>query len=186
MRSRTTNRQLQKLNLYSNYRLKSLLSGLEMVKREGESTHTRAGFGWYLPHVGVDGLEFMLYDECMTQVYIADAILFERKALRLLLLDMDMKIAGEAGDWSTTLANLPNCSPDMLVIDSEILPHDSHAALGELRRACPNKLTIVLIGRLEARQQAALMVGADMFISKNETPDRVSKYLRAAVGVGGW
>ena len=111
-------------------------------------------------------------------------MLLERKALRLLLLDMDMnmEIAGEAGDWSTALANVPNCHTDMLVIDSGLLPHDAHAALDELRRACPKTLVIVLISHLEARHQAAFTVGADIFISKGEIPGRVAEHLRAAAG----
>ena len=118
----------------------------------------------------------------MTRVFLADAMLLERNALRLLLLDMNMEIAGEAGDWSTALAHVPNCHTDMLVIDSGLLPRDPHAALDELRRACPNLLVIVLISHLEARHQAALTVGADMFISKGEIPGRVAEHLRAAAG----
>lgn len=124
----------------------------------------------------------MLYYGYMTRVFLADAMLIERNALRLLLQDMNMEIAGEAGDWSTTLAKTPKCRADMLVIDSGLLPRDAHAALDELRRACPSVLVIVLISHLEARQQAALTVGADMFISKGETPGRVAEHLRAAAG----
>ena len=109
-------------------------------------------------------------------------MLVERKALRLLLLDMNMDIAGEAGDWPTVLANVPNCHTDMLVVDWDLLPRNARAVLNELRVACPNMLTIILISHLEARQQAALMVGADMFISKGEIPGRVAEHLRAAAG----
>ena len=43
---------------------------------------------------------------------------------------------------------------------------------------CPAALVIVLISHLDARQQAALSAGADMFISKGETPERVAERLR--------
>ena len=52
--------------------------------------------------------------------------------------------------------------------------------LVELRKACPTALVIVLISHLDARHQAALSVGADAFISKGETPDRVAERLRLA------
>jgi hypothetical protein len=40
----------------------------------------------------------------MTRVFVADAKLEERSALRLLLLDLKMEVVGEAADWFTTLA----------------------------------------------------------------------------------
>ena len=116
----------------------------------------------------------------MIRVYLADAMLHERTALRLTLLDLNMEIAGEAGDWSTALAQAPICRPDMLVVEWELLPRSTTIALGELRRACPKAIVIILISHLEVRQQAALSVGADMFISKGEMPERVAGHLRAA------
>ena len=116
----------------------------------------------------------------MTRVYVADARPEERSALRLMLLDLNMKVAGEAADWATTLAQAPGSLLDMLLIDWDLLPSLSPtAALQELRRACPAALVIVLISNLDARQQAALSSGADAFISKGETPDRVAERLRS-------
>jgi DNA-binding NarL/FixJ family response regulator len=113
-------------------------------------------------------------------VYIADALPQERLALRLVLIDLNMEIAGEAEDWSTTLAEMPIRSIDMLVAGWELLPRASNATLDELRRACPKALVIVLIGGLEVRRQAALSAGANGFISKGELPERVVEHLRAA------
>jgi DNA-binding NarL/FixJ family response regulator len=53
-------------------------------------------------------------------------------------------------------------------------------ALEELRKACPEALVIVLISHLDARHQAALSAGADAFISKDETPERVAEHIRNA------
>ena len=75
------------------------------------------------------------------------------------------------------------CHADMLVADWELLPSASNAAVDELRRACPKALVIILISHLEARQQAALSVGADVFISKGEMPERVAEHLRAAARI---
>ena len=116
----------------------------------------------------------------MTRVYLADAKLEERSALRLLLLDLKMEVVGEAADWSTTLAQAPISSTDMLLIDWDLLPNSPTAALDELRKACPAALVIILISHLDARHQAALSAGADAFISKGETPERVAERLRLA------
>ena len=90
-----------------------------------------------------------------------------------------MEIAGEAGDWPTTLAQAPVSRTDILLVDWDLLPNAPSAALEELRKACPAALVIVLISHLDARQQAALSAGADAFISKGETPERVAERLRA-------
>ena len=115
----------------------------------------------------------------MTRVFIADGKPEERSALRLLLLDMKMDVVGEAADWPTTLATAPANHLDMLLVDWDLLPNAPGAALEELRKACPAALVIVLISHLDARQQAALSVGADAFISKGETPERVAERLRS-------
>lgn len=140
----------------------------------------------------------LLYDEFMKRVYLADAQTEERSALRLMLLDLNLQVVGEAADWSTALAQAPATRPDMMVVDWDLVAKGSGAAhsssssassegtsgqaLAELRSACPTALVIVLISHLDARQQAALSAGADAFISKSEMPDRVAERLRAAAG----
>jgi DNA-binding NarL/FixJ family response regulator len=116
----------------------------------------------------------------MTNIYLADAKPEERYALRLLLLDLMMEVVGEAADWATTIAQVPICHTDMLLVDWDLLPSDPTTALDELRKACPDTLVIILISHLDARQQAALSAGADAFISKGETPERVAERLRLA------
>ena len=114
----------------------------------------------------------------MTRVYLADARLEERSALRLLLQDLKMEVVGEAADWATTLMQTPVSRIDILLVDADLLPNASSATLEELRKACPAALVIVLISHLDARRQAALSAGADAFISKDETPERVAERLR--------
>ena len=114
----------------------------------------------------------------MTRVFLADSQNEERSALRLLLLDLKMEVVGEAADWSTTLAQAPISRTDMLLVDWGLLPFSPSAALERLRAACPAALVIVLISHLDARHQAAFSAGADAFISKGETPERVAERLR--------
>ena len=144
--------------------------------------------GYYVPQVAEGDTpqkqdapgEFVLYDEYMTRVYVADALTEERSALRLMLLDLNMEVVGEAADWMTALAQTPSLRADMLLIDWSMLPRTMQStALEGLRRACPAALIIVLISHLDARQQAALSSGADAFISKGETPERVAERLRS-------
>jgi len=116
----------------------------------------------------------------MIRVYIADAMPSERLALRLMLLALNMEVAGEAEDWSITLAQTPTCHTDILMLEWNLLPVAPNAALDELRKACPKALVIILIGSLADHQQAALSFGADVFISKSGLPDRVAEHLRAA------
>ncbi len=128
--------------------------------------------------------EFVSYDGCMTRVYIADANSEERSALRLVLLDLKMEVVGEAADWATTLVLTPASRADMLLIDWELLPPSQTPALDTLRKNCPAAIVIILISHLDARQQAALSAGADAFISKGESPERVTERLRSvAAGI---
>ena len=125
--------------------------------------------------------ERLLYHEIMPRVYLADAQREERSALRLMLLDLNMEVVGEAADWPTTLAQAPATILDMLLVDWDLLPIDLGVqSLAELRLACPNAIVIVLISHLDARHQAALSAGADAFISKGETPERVAERLQVA------
>jgi len=116
----------------------------------------------------------------MTRVFLSDARVDERTALRLLLLDLNMEVIGEAADWATTLAQAPILHTDILLVDWDLIPGRSGEALAELRTACPAALVIVLISHLDARHQAALSAGADAFISKSETPERLADHLRSA------
>lgn len=116
----------------------------------------------------------------MTCVLLAAPQPDVRAALRLLLLDLNMEVVGEAADWPATLALAPETRPDMLLVDWEFMAMDSGNTLNQLRAACPVAVVIVLISQLDARRQAALSAGADAFISKGEMPDRVAQRLRAA------
>jgi DNA-binding NarL/FixJ family response regulator len=116
----------------------------------------------------------------MTNVLLAAPQPDMRAALRLLLLDLDMGVIGEAVDWTSALALASQTRPDMLLVDWELIPPASGNTLSQLRAVCPAAVVIVLISHLDARQQAALSVGADLFISKGETPVRVAERLRMA------
>lgn len=117
----------------------------------------------------------------MKRVYLADSQADERLAFRLILQDLKMQVVGEAADWLTALAQAPATNPDMLMVDWGLVAAGSGADLAEMRLACPSAMMIVLVSHLSAREQAAISAGADAFISKGETSDRVAERLRDAV-----
>ena len=116
----------------------------------------------------------------MTRVFLADGQSEVRSALRIMLLDLHMAVVGEAADWPATLTQAATAPPDMLLVDWDLIPAGS--SLLELRATCPAAVVIVLISHLDARDQAALSAGADSFISKGESPERVAERLRVAAG----
>ena len=89
--------------------------------------------------------EALSYDETMTRVFIADARPEERSALRLLLLDMNMEVVGEAADWPTTLAAASACNTEMLLVDWDLLPSAAQCGAENSEDTCPAALVIVLI-----------------------------------------
>jgi DNA-binding NarL/FixJ family response regulator len=131
----------------------------------------------YLPDVNVTDY---CYSEGMKRVFIADRQPEARAAFRLLLLVLNMQVVGEAADWPATLTQAPATLPDIVMVDGNLLSATVGATLAELRQACSRDVVIVLISHLDAREQAAVCTGSDIFINKGETPDRVAEYLRTA------
>lgn len=125
-------------------------------------------------------LKGLVQDKSMTRVYLADGQTAERSALRLMLQDLKMNVVGEAADWVTALADAPATRLDILLADFNLIPGEPAAALAKLRLACPNAIAIILLSHLDAHHQAVLSAGADGFISKGESPERVAEHLRCA------
>ena len=113
----------------------------------------------------------------MTRVFIANPNVDECSALRLMLQNLRMEVVGDALDWTALIASVPVTKPDILLVDWELLPDDPAAHISALRRACSNPFFTVLTSYLDARQQAAIAVGADAFISKFEAPNRLADRL---------
>lgn len=116
----------------------------------------------------------------MTRVYLADALPEERSALRLLLLDLDMEVVGEASDWSTVLAQAGPSNADMFLIDADLFPDAPSAALNDLRKARSTATIIILINHIGEYRQTALFSAPSILISKDETPERIADRLRFA------
>jgi DNA-binding NarL/FixJ family response regulator len=130
------------------------------------------------PRLADAGGDCFLYDIGMINVFLADTQSEERSALRLLVTELHMNVVGEAVDWSSTLLKAPRISFDLLLVDWTLLPENPQVALAELRAACPNTVSVVLFSHLDSREQAANSVGADLFISKGEAPERVAEFIK--------
>jgi DNA-binding NarL/FixJ family response regulator len=114
----------------------------------------------------------------MVRVHLAVTRTIERSALRLLLVDLNLQIAGETADWSATTAQLPLNRSNMLVLDWDILPDPPGAAIETLRQSCPHPVVIVLLSHLDARQQVVISAGVDAFISRTDASYQVVERLR--------
>lgn len=115
----------------------------------------------------------------MIRVFIANSRTEERFALSVMLRDLDLEVVGEAADWPTTLEQAPISRVEILLVDWDLLPSSPSVAMESLRKICPAEMAIILMSRFDARQQAALSCGADTFISKGESADRVADRFRA-------
>ena len=113
------------------------------------------------------------------RVFIANAKVDERSALRRMLSNLKMEVVGDAADWQTTLARAPATNFNLLLVDWDVLPADAVTGLSALRQACSNAISVVLTSYLDAHQQAARSAGADAFVSKGEIPNRLADHLLA-------
>lgn len=111
-------------------------------------------------------------------VVIADGIPEVRSALRLLLSEEPgMNVAGEAQDVGSLL-DLTRClGPALVLVDWELADLRPAGATGdslprEIAATAPNARVIVMSGRPETRIRA-LAAGADAFVCKGDTPDRL-------------
>jgi DNA-binding NarL/FixJ family response regulator len=126
-------------------------------------------------------------------VIIADGRSEVRSALRLLLAeDPRARVIREVRDTSELLAAVREGCPDVVLLDWE-LPDTRPVRDGdgtgngrallpvEISSVCPHARVIVLSGRIEA-ERPAMAAGADAFVCKCESPERLLGALRAVNG----
>jgi DNA-binding NarL/FixJ family response regulator len=109
---------------------------------------------------------------------LADDELTVRSALRLLLeQESEVQVVGEVKETQELLCLMSTTHPDLLLLDWELAGVLPPTSLLELLHALHPQLKIVaLSGRIEARCEA-LAAGADLFISKSESPERLLEML---------
>jgi DNA-binding NarL/FixJ family response regulator len=113
------------------------------------------------------------------RILLADDHAKVRSALRLLLEQaLELRIVGEATEGRELLARLQATQPDLVLLDWELPGLSANGLLPALRSRWPHLKVIALSGRPEARH-AALTAGADAFVSKTESPERLLTALHA-------
>lgn len=104
-----------------------------------------------------------------------------RSALWLLLRQhADLSVVGEAEDVSQALSLIAMRQPDVLILDWDLLGDNGKRVtiLQQMRAICPGLQVIALSLRPEARA-IALKDGADIFVHKGDTPDRLVEILES-------
>jgi DNA-binding NarL/FixJ family response regulator len=114
------------------------------------------------------------------RILLADGESNVRYGLRVLLEERpEFEVVGEAADAEDLLAQIETACPDLVLL-SWVLPGLAGTdLLLALRSVCDDVYVIVLSGRPEARQ-AILDAGANAFISKVESPERLLAVIASA------
>ncbi|MBE2239471.1 MAG: response regulator transcription factor [Caldilineaceae bacterium] len=117
----------------------------------------------------------------MPRVFIASRNAVERAALHALIAELNTKVVGEAADWAMVLALSPKVKPDLIVIDWNVMVDVQTSTVSPLQEVCPDAAVVILMSRLDARQQPAISAGADVLINKDERSDRLVENLRCTI-----
>ena len=112
------------------------------------------------------------------RILLADGESNVRYGLRVWLEERsEFEVVGEAADAEALLAQIAAACPDLVLLNWGLPGLAGADLLPALRSICEDLHVIVLSGRPEARQ-AILDAGADAYVSKVESPER----LLAAIG----
>lgn len=107
------------------------------------------------------------------RLLLADERPKTRFALRTLLrLQTGLTVVGEAATADGLLALAEQTSPDVLLLGWGLQGSQADELLPALRSICPHIYVIALSSRPEVRG-AALAAGADAFVSKIDSPERL-------------
>lgn len=113
------------------------------------------------------------------KIVIADDMPKVRTALQLLLSQQPvLSVVGQITTPLDLLAGLRIMHPDILLLDWEFAGEGTPRLVPQLRTIC-NSLHIVALSSQPEAREASLLAGADAFISKGDTPERVLDTLLA-------
>jgi DNA-binding NarL/FixJ family response regulator len=113
------------------------------------------------------------------RVLIADDSARTREGLRVLLVTWpELIVVGEAANGQEALRLMPECLPNVVLMDLHMPIMDGVEATRQIKQQWPG-VAVVALTMHATEQAAALAAGADAFIMKGSGPDR----LLAAIGV---
>ena len=114
-----------------------------------------------------------------TRVLIADDSMRAREGLRALLsMWQEIEVVGEAANGLDAVRLVAECRPDIVLMDLHMPALDGVQATRLIKQQWP-AVTVVALTMYAVEQSAALAAGADAFLLKGGTPER----LLAALGV---
>jgi DNA-binding NarL/FixJ family response regulator len=113
-----------------------------------------------------------------TSIFLAEGETHVRNALRLMLAYHDgFAIIGEANTAESTLAQVCQNPPDVILLDWNLTGINHRRLIHTLREHCP-KTSLVATSVKPEHELAAHQVGTDAFISKQLPPDEFLGALR--------
>ena len=118
----------------------------------------------------------------MIRVLITDDHLIVREGLRLILETVEgIEIAGEASDGAECLALVPECKPDVILMDLQMPRMDGITAIGHLRSEYPEIAIVILTTYNEDDLMIrGLQAGARGYLLKDTNRENLLDTIQAA------
>lgn len=118
----------------------------------------------------------------MIRVLITDDHLIVREGLRLILETVEgIEIAGEASDGAECLALVPECKPDVILMDLQMPRMDGITAIGHLRSEYPEIAIVILTTYNEDDLMIrGLQAGARGYLLKDTSRENLLDTIQAA------
>lgn len=112
------------------------------------------------------------------RILLADNQSHVRFALRVLLeRQPGFEVVGEAITIDDVILKTETSHPDLILLDWDLPGLATVGSITALKKEHPKLFIAVISGRFEARQ-AALVAGADAFVSKSDPPERLLAAIR--------
>lgn len=114
-------------------------------------------------------------------VYICDDVPELRKLMKLVLEEEgDVRVAGEAGDGRTGVAEIEELQPDVVVLDLSMPDMDGLEAIPRIHEAAPKAKIVVFSGfEAERMAQIALRASASRYVQKGAPLEDLRDAVRA-------
>ena len=117
----------------------------------------------------------------VVRVVLADGTPKVRSALKLLLeQDEEITVNTAVASVRGLLEQVRVSCPDAILLDCDLSGLEVNEFLPQLRSLCPHVRVVALCSRPEM-QQAALSAGADAFVCKTESPEKLLDVLRTCL-----
>lgn len=119
----------------------------------------------------------------ITKILIAGNQLLFRRGLRALIsAEADLEVVGDAADFTETLLKAQQLSPEVLVLDLDLIQSGDQTSLTALRQAKGSAGLLFLTNRDgSAELELAIAAGAQGYMLKNSTPAQLVAGIRQVI-----